>query len=235
MVGSAVETIVWSSDARSSTSMSAAKISRTRSPGCGARAEEVLTSPNLPMCAAGQPVTTAQSAYPWSCQLSAVASTSDALTYHCVPLESGKLATIETLLAPLPSTRAPPPIAFLGEGQLTSRLFELAELDAVVTSTRWRPLTPDEPAGPCGPWGPVAPVGSCPGAKSDLSNEPFRTLLETTAFAASFGVETAPFLSCAVPTLARGSATAAAKLVPPSATASATHATTSAGDGCRTE
>jgi hypothetical protein len=51
----------------------------------------------------------------------------------------------------------------------------------------------------------------------------------------TFADVTAEAFSCAVPTLFFGKAETAAKLVPPSARASATHEITSPGEGRRTE
>jgi hypothetical protein len=51
----------------------------------------------------------------------------------------------------------------------------------------------------------------------------------------TFADVTAEAFSCAVPTLFLGKAETAAKLVPPSARARATHEITSAGEGRRTE
>jgi hypothetical protein len=82
----------------------------------------------------------------------------------------------------------------------------VVEFAADVESTRSSPLRPDGPAGPAGPAGPVGPAGSEPARKSDLTSEPFSTLADVTAFAASFFVVTAEDLSWAGPTLFLGTA-----------------------------
>ena len=88
-----------------------------------------------------------------------------------------------------------------------------------VAESPFGPAGPAAPARPCAPGG---PAGIWPGLKADPSNECGFT----------FAATTAPFRSCAVPTLFAGRMTAAYP-VPPSATTSATQATTSAADGRR--
>ena len=102
------------------------------------------------------------------------------------------------------------------------RMFAACNL---LPSAPWGPCGPVAPFGPCGPVAPRAPAGNCPGLKSADSNEPSLTLRLVTASLARSTFLTCPFLICAEPTLFFDNFTAAYPL-PPSATKSASVATT---------
>ena len=138
-----------------------------------------------------------------------MATTSAPLTFHLLPLESGKFSLIETLFAPGPVALAPPPTTLLPEGHVATTLFVFDELDAVDASTRSSPLTPGWPFGPGKPRGPAgqparqvqpAPWRAVPPLKSSLRSVPFFTWAEATALLASLSAVTASFLSFGVVT-----------------------------------